>query len=109
MTSRETSINAELAFLEYLGGFLWIIGFVVEAVSDSQKTRFREDVNNKYTFIRSGLWKYSRHPNYVGEFVIWIGAAIFAIPSLSGSQLISLGSPLFVYLLIAKVSGVPML
>lgn len=81
----------------------------VEVTADRQKSLFNENPANKDRFISTGIWSYSRHPNYVGEIVLWTGATLFAAPSLAGGQLIALASPLFVYLLLSKVSGVPML
>lgn len=82
---------------------------MIEVVADTQKNTFRSVKSNKGSFIKTGLWKYSRHPNYVGEFLIWIGAGVFAIPSLSGYQFLSLLSPVFEYVLITKISGVSIL
>lgn len=81
----------------------------VEIISDEQKTNFNQNPANKDKFINIGLWKYSRHPNYVGEITLWTGATIFAASSLSGGQYVTLIGPIFVYLLISKVSGVPLL
>ena len=85
------------------------LGFAFEAVADSQKSRFRADPANKGRFIHTGLWAWSRHPNYFGEIVLWIGVAIIALPVLRGWQWVTLISPVFVTLLLTRVSGVPML
>jgi steroid 5-alpha reductase family enzyme len=93
-----------------LAGFLiWVIGFTIEAVADLQKSRFRARRENRGRFIRSGLWAWSRHPNYFGEIVIWIGIAILALPVLRGWQWVTLISPLFVFLLLTRISGIPIL
>jgi steroid 5-alpha reductase family enzyme len=93
-----------------LFGFLvWAFGFGFEIVSDTQKSRFRADPQNKGKFINTGLWARSRHPNYFGEIVLWIGVAIIALPVLRGWQWVALISPVFVTLLLTRVSGVPML
>jgi steroid 5-alpha reductase family enzyme len=93
-----------------LGGFLvWVFGFTIEAVADAQKRRFREDPENEDDFIETGLWAWSRHPNYFGEIVLWIGVAIIALPVLRGWQWVTLISPVFVTLLITRVSGIPIL
>ena len=89
--------------------FIWIIGFSVEVVSDSQKRKFRKDINNKGKFISTGLWSRSRHPNYFGEITIWVGVAIFAFSSLNGIGYVALISPFFVYALLTKGSGIPLL
>lgn len=88
---------------------LWVVGFTIEVVADAQKSRFRADENNAGRFISSGLWAWSRHPNYFGEIILWGGIAVIALPSLSGWQWLTLISPLFVILLLTRVSGIPML
>jgi len=93
--------------LLFVGGFLWLFGFLFETISDFQKRKFKS--KNKDGFITSGLWSVSRHPNYFGEIVLWIGVAIIAYPTLYGWQYVSLISPLFVYLLLTRVSGVTLL
>ena len=93
-----------------LVGFLvWAVGFGLEVVADQQKGRFSADPANKGKFISTGLWAKSRHPNYFGEILLWIGVAIVAIPALQGWQWVALISPVFVTLLLTKVSGVPLL
>ena len=91
----------------YIGSFLWVFGFLFESIADYQKRKFRSENRNK--FIQSGLWSLSRHPNYFGEIVLWLGIALIALPTLVGSQYISLISPVFVYLLLTRVSGVHIL
>jgi len=93
----------------YLGAAIWLFGFLIEVVADEQKRRFRRDTRNQGQFIQHGLWRYSRHPNYVGEILLWLGISIAVAPALSGWQLVTLVSPLFVYLLLTRVSGVPLL
>lgn len=93
--------------LLFIGAFLWLFGFLFETISDFQKRKFK--LNNKDGFITSGLWSVSRHPNYFGEIVLWVGVAIIAYPTLYGWQYVSLVSPLFVYLLLTRVSGIPLL
>ncbi|KUM32528.1 DUF1295 domain-containing protein [Arthrobacter sp. EPSL27] len=93
-----------------LVGFLvWAAGFAFEVVADLQKSRFNADPANKGTFISTGLWAKSRHPNYFGEILVWVGVALVAIPALNGWQWVALISPVFVILLLTKVSGVPLL
>ena len=93
--------------LLFIGTFLWLFGFLFETISDFQKRKFK--LNNKDGFITSGLWSVSRHPNYFGEIVLWVGVAIIAYPTLYGWQYVSLVSPLFVYWLLTRVSGIPLL
>jgi steroid 5-alpha reductase family enzyme len=99
----------EMSILTWIGLLVWVLGFGFEVVADNQKSQFRADPKNKGGFIKSGLWAWSRHPNYFGEILLWVGVAIMALPALSGWRLVTLLSPVFVYLLITRVSGVPML
>ena len=92
-----------------IGFLVWVFGFGFEVVADNQKSRFNADPANKGKFIRSGLWARSRHPNYFGEIVLWLGVAIVAIPVLQGWQWVAMISPLFVALLLIRVSGIPLL
>lgn len=93
----------------YVGIAVWIFGFVFEVVADQQKKAFKADPANEGRFISTGLWAWSRHPNYFGEITLWLGVAIMAIPVLSGLQWLTLISPVFVTFLLTKVSGIPML
>ena len=95
--------------LTYVGIILFIIGFGIEIVADNQKTAFRSIEANKDSFITSGLWSKSRHPNYFGEVLLWFAIAVISFSSLEGLQLITLISPLFTYILLVYVSGVRML
>jgi steroid 5-alpha reductase family enzyme len=104
-----TSVRKELGPVAFAGLVVWAAGFAFEVVADVQKSRFRADPANRGTFIRDGLWAWSRHPNYFGEIVLWIGVALVAVPVLSGWQWVTLISPVFVFLLITRVSGVPLL
>ncbi|MFT5151832.1 MAG: steroid 5-alpha reductase family enzyme [Planctomycetota bacterium] len=90
-----------------VGGLVWALGFGVEVAADRQKSVFRKDPANAGRFISSGLWAWSRHPNYCGEIVLWVGVAVIALPALSGWQYVTLVSPLFVYVLLTSISGVP--
>ena len=95
--------------LTYIGIILFIIGFGIEIVADNQKTAFRSIESNKDSFITSGLWSKSRHPNYFGEVLLWFAIAVISFSSLEGLQLITLISPVFTYILLVYVSGVRML
>ena len=91
------------------GVLLWGAGFAVEVVADEQKRRFRNIAANAHRFIDSGLWAWSRHPNYFGEILLWLGVAVAAFPALRGWQHSTLVSPVFVWLLLTRISGVRML
>jgi steroid 5-alpha reductase family enzyme len=105
-----TSVSARpLGGLAVLGGATWAIGFAIEVVADRQKRRFREDPAKANRFITTGLWAWSRHPNYFGEIVLWAGVAIIALPELSGWQYVTLISPVFVYFLLTRISGISLL
>lgn len=99
----------KIGVLTIAGLLIWLVGFVFEVVADFQKSQFRANPANKGTFIRTGLWSWSRHPNYFGEIVLWSGIAIAALPALHGWQHVTLISPVFVFLLLTRVSGVPLL
>jgi len=102
-TRKELDVFAAIGFL------VWVFGFTFEVTADTQKSRFRADPKNKGKFIHTGLWAWSRHPNYFGEIVLWVGVAIIALPVLRGWQWVTLISPVFVALLITRISGVPLL
>ena len=92
-----------------VGIALWVAGFLMEIVADRQKSQFRSESKNSGSFIQSGLWAWSRHPNYFGEILLWIGIAVLAIPLLSGWRWVALISPIFVYVLLTRISGIPIL
>ena len=104
-----SNTTIELDFLGYIGIALWVFGFTIEIIADNQKSKFKNDPNNQGRFITSGLWSWSQHPNYFGEIILWFGLALLAFPVLSGWQLVTLVSPVFVYFLLTKVSGIPIL
>ncbi len=96
-----------LGALDILGLGVWLAGFAFEVVADRQKSSFKAQHSDR--FIDSGLWAWSRHPNYFGEIVLWCGVALVALPTLSGWSYLALVSPLFVALLLTRGSGVPLL
>ncbi|MBV32963.1 MAG: hypothetical protein CMK36_05935 [Porticoccaceae bacterium] len=99
----------EFGLLGLIGIAVWIFGFSFEVVADRQKTNFRRIDENSRAFITTGLWSWSRHPNYFGEIVLWVGISLIAAPAISGWQWITLISPLFVAFLVTRVSGVTLL
>ena len=97
-----------LTLLDLIGIVLWLLGFALEVIADRQKRRFRQ-LHGSGQFITTGLWSRSRHPNYLGEIMLWLGVALLAAPALQGWQWVTAISPLFVYLLLTRVSGMPLL
>tara|TARA_B100001996_G_scaffold368613_1_gene341325 strand:+ start:777 stop:1634 length:858 start_codon:yes stop_codon:yes gene_type:complete len=95
--------------LFYIGFVLFIIGFSIEIIADRQKTAFRSIEENKDKFITSGLWSKSQHPNYFGEILLWSAVAVMSFSSLSGTQYLTMISPIFTYILLVYISGVRML
>ena len=93
----------------YTGLLIFTLGFITEIIADNQKSKFRRDPINKDKFITSGIWKYSRHPNYLGEITLWLGISVISFSSLEGLELVTLISPIFTYLLLVYVSGVRIL
>ncbi len=105
-----TGIEREsIGWVAIVGMAVWVAGFAIEVVADRQKSVFKRDPAKEGRFITSGLWTWSRHPNYFGEIVLWTGIAIMALPVLSGWRWVTLISPLFVVVLLTRVSGIPML
>ncbi|MEM9561014.1 MAG: DUF1295 domain-containing protein [Actinomycetota bacterium] len=104
-----TEERSSLGVIGIIGIVVWAIGFGTEVIADRQKSAFRADPANQGRYITTGLWSRSRHPNYLGEVVIWLGVAILAFPVLQGWQYVTLISPVFVYLLLTRISGLPML
>ena len=103
-------VEAELEVIAFIGIFLWWSGFLIEVISDYQKRKFRETSDPKTEFISTGLWARSRHPNYFGEITLWVGMAVISLSSLSGVEYVTaIVSPVFVYFLLIKLEGVPML
>ena len=100
------SLNNSLGIPDYAGIILWITGFIFEAGGDFQLARFKADPSNKGKVLSSGLWRYTRHPNYFGDSAIWWGYGLICLAA--GSIIPVLGSLLMTALII-KVSGVALL
>ncbi|MFL2554695.1 MAG: DUF1295 domain-containing protein [Candidatus Rariloculaceae bacterium] len=98
--------QASIGLLDILGVLLWAIGFLFEAGGDYQLARFRADVRNKGCVLDAGFWRYTRHPNYFGDFCVWWGFYLIAV---SAGGWWTIASPLLMSFLLLKVSGVKML
>ena len=98
-----------LGIWDAVGLSIWLLGFGIEVVADNQKTAFNTESNNQGKWIDSGLWSYSRHPNYLGEILLWTGIACFGISCFTGLERFAWISPIFIYLLLTKLSGIPIL
>ena len=101
-----TPVNMNI--YDMFGILLWLTGFAIEVMADHQKRQFRSKKGSS-EFIQSGLWRYSRHPNYFGEILLWVGIMILAFPAMEGWAYVSMLSPVFVAWLLTQISGVPML
>lgn len=104
-----TSVKLPLGIFAAIGITIWLMGFTIEVIADAQKSKWHSNPENKGKFINIGLWSKSRHPNYFGEIMIWIGVAIIALPILHAWQFLSLLSPVFVTILLTQISGIPIL
>lgn len=93
--------------LLWLGAAIWAFGLAFEAIADSQMAKFRKEKTRSGLVMRSGLWKYSRHPNYFGESVLWWGIYLTSLGC--GSPAWSAIGPVILTFLLVRVSGVPML
>ena len=100
------SSNSNINNLDYLAFALWLTGMLFETVGDLQLARFKSSNNNQDKVLNCGLWRYSRHPNYFGEFCIWWAFFLFAVAS---GYWWSIVSPLLMTILLLKVSGVSLL
>jgi steroid 5-alpha reductase family enzyme len=99
------SKSVGFSVLSLFGLITWLKGFVIESVADMQKSAFKAAGNKG--IITTGLWKYSRHPNYFGEILVWSGIFLYALPYLQGLELLSIASPIFITILLVFVSGIP--
>lgn len=98
--------SSTLNFLDYIGLLIWLIGFIFESFGDYQLARFKRNPKNEGKVLNTGLWKYTRHPNYFGDASVWVAYALFSISAGGYWQII--GSIIMVFLIV-KVSGVALL
>lgn len=102
-----TAPDLSLTLMDFLGSVVWLIGFLFEAISDWQLLQYKKDPAHKGTVITTGLWRYSRHPNYFGEVTLWWGIYLIAL-AVPGGWTTIIG-PITITALILGVSGIPML
>ncbi len=101
--------EVDLGWVSYVGVLIWLDGFLIEMIADQQKFSFKNKPENKGKFMQSGLWQFSRHINYFGEILCWIGVFVFVAPFLQGWEWVATISPLWIIFLLTKVSGIPLL
>jgi steroid 5-alpha reductase family enzyme len=94
---------------DLVGWGLWLLGFGLETVADQQKSVFNACPENRGKWVNTGLWRYSQHPNYFGEIVLWTGITLSGFGVYEGVEWLALLSPVFVYVLLTRVSGIPLL
>lgn len=107
ITIINTSINSPLNYLDFTGLIIWLIGFYFESAGDKQLANFLHNPQNKGKILNTGLWKYTRHPNYFGEVTQWWG--IWIISTSISNPLYTIIGPLTITFLILKISGIPLL
>lgn len=101
-------INSDGKEVLWIGLFIWVLGLLIESIADLQKYKFKQNKSNQDKFIQTGLWRYSRHPNYFGEMLCWIGVYLFVFSSLTNMQrILALASPLFIIVLLLFITGLP--
>lgn len=106
IAAQTSGFPAILTPLDMIGGAIWGLGLLFETMADAQLVRFKGDPSNKGKFLADGLWKYSRHPNYFGEAVVWWGMYLVA---LAAGQWWTIFSPILMTWLLLQISGVAML
>jgi len=107
LNSRED--NEPTTAVDWIGRALFLFGFLIQTISDEQKSAFRSDRANHNKFITTGLWNLCQHPNYFGEICIWFGIWLSHVSALKGEEHIAVLSPIFTAFLLNFVSGVPLL
>ncbi len=106
LAAQRAAEPAQLQWLDYVSAAVWVVGFLFEGIGDLQLLRFKADPANRGKVLRTGLWRYSRHPNYFGDALQWWGYYGFA---LSAGGWWTLFSPILMTLLLRRVSGVTLL
>eukprot|EP01018_Ginkgo_biloba_P036885 Gb_31395 [translate_table: standard] len=93
---------------DIIGWIMWLVGFSIEAVADQQKLQFKNDPTNTGRWCNIGLWRWSRHPNYFGEILLWWGVFVASTPLLEGTKWLVVVGPIFLTFLLLFLSGIPM-
>lgn len=109
LNAARTDVNINI--LDYIGWSLWGIGFFCEVLADQTKYLFNSNPDNKGKLLSTGIWSLSRHPNYFGEIMCWIGLSLSSIAVASANGMwgyISLVSPVFTFFLLVFISGIPL-
>ncbi|KAJ4974062.1 hypothetical protein NE237_007236 [Protea cynaroides] len=101
--------NPSIQAADIIGWIMWSVGFSVEATADQQKLVFKNSPNNRGKWCNVGVWKFSRHPNYFGEILLWWGILVASAPVLKGAEWLVILGPIFLTLLLLFVSGIPLL
>lgn len=102
-------VDMNLSIVSILGFLVATMGIALEGIADQQKFVFKSNPMNKDMWIQSGVWKYSRHPNYLGEIMMWVGVFIYVLPYISGLGWLTIISPIFISILLLFISGIPTL
>ena len=106
IAAQTSGFPAILTPMDLLGMCTWGVGLLLESVADAQLAHFKKNPTNRGRILTSGLWKFSRHPNYFGEAVLWWGYYLLALAAGAGWTIFA---PLLMTVLLVKVSGVSML
>lgn len=101
--------KTNLNIISYIGLFISLLGILIESIADHQKFVFKSKDINKGKFINTGIWKYSRHPNYLGEILMWFGIYIYCSVYLNSFAILTILSPIYITFLLVSVSGIPTL
>lgn len=99
-----SAVPAHLTRFDGLGVLIWLIGFIFEAIGDWQLARFKADPTHRGKVMNKGLWRYSRHPNYFGECLIWWG--IFLITLATPYGFWTIVSPIIITVVLLKITGI---
>ena len=98
-----------MSLFSFIGFLISILGILIESIADIQKFVFKSKGENKGKWIQSGLWKYSRHPNYLGEILMWLGVFVYVLPYINDWGIFTVISPMYITYLLLFVSGIPTL